>query len=191
MILALVGVGVMAGCSSVTVETGPRSRESAREIAGNQAGDLRSIWADRFDNASPLQAAAYLKTFIDTTAGRYLDFGGQVLNRWRDLNAQSTQDLAGPAVQDMIDRSVADQRAIFEAYDDVVELGARTVRDSAYFDARDEALIMDMRDEYMGIRQFVFAPAGTFNEYRAGLEDRRRDLEDLSREVGEMFEDYR
>ena len=165
---------IMAGCSSIHVETGPKSQEEQRQDNSDQAGNIRSIWANRFNTSSPLENAFHLKTFIDSTADRYLDYGELVLGRWRDENNQRTAELPASAIREMIDRSTTAQKPIFAAYDDVVDLGWQHVRDSAaVLDPESERLLGEMRAKYFDIRKLVFSPTGTMQDYRVGVEDER------------------
>lgn len=132
-----------------------------------------------------------MKLFIDSTSARYLDFGNEIALRWRDENDRQGRDVPASAMADMVDRSIATQRPVFAAYDDVVDLGMRYVRDSAYFEPEVESLVRDMYEEYHEIRRFVFQPAGVLAGYRAGLEDKRRDLQEVSRRLDEELARFR
>ena len=178
---------VLAGCSAVKIETGPRSQEAATSASSDQAGNIRSTWADRFANANPVQAASYFKLFVDSTSGRYLNFAGDVISTWREEESRQGRELQPEMIGDMIDRSLTTSQPIFSAYDDVAELGWRHVRDSAYFNTETMDLLSDMHEQYLGIRDFVFNPRGTLQEYRAGVETKRVDLEELSRRVGDAL----
>ena len=187
ILLSLALLLALTGCSAVTVETGPRSKEAATSASSDQAGNIRSIWADRFANADPVQAASYYKLFVDSTSGRYLNFAGDVISTWRGEEDRQGRELPPEMIGDMIDRSLTTSQPIFSAYDDVESLGWRHVRDSAYFNPETMGLLSEMHEQYLGIRDFVFNPRGTLQEYRAGVETKRVDLEDLSRRAGEAL----
>ncbi len=178
--VALLGAGL--GCG-VRIQTGPASEEQQTERAEVTGKDQRISWKNRFDGASQRQRVVYLKFFIDSTSANYFQYGMNIADEWRKGEEGRKAEISADEMRQTIDNSIANQRPVLEANDDVVDYAMGRIKEDAFFDRATMDIISQLRDGYFSMYDVVFLPNGTREEYLDRLYAEQSRLQNLSKEL--------
>jgi hypothetical protein len=181
--LALGAAVLVVACSSVKIQTGPASDEEATQTSEMRGKGLRGEFKNRLDKAGPLEKIQLWTDFVDSTTVRYLRFGINIADQWRQGSEGRGQEVAAAEMQQLIDNSIAADRPMLESYDDIVDYGLAEIRQTYFVDKKTEALLTELRDHYYEVYGFAFIPNGTRSDYERGLEELRVSTEELANQV--------
>lgn len=159
-------------CSSIHIKTGPPTDTELTRESEDRGSRMRAEWADRLQKAAPVQQMSIMRGFLDSTTTRFIRFGNQVVEMWRDESKRRGAQLSADEVRQAVERSNQFDLPLLEAYEDVLEFGVDLVVDGRFFDAPVTDKIVSYRDLYYDVYNGVFFPSG-------GLEDYERKLGDL------------
>jgi len=160
---------VLCGCQSIKIHTGPPTDDEATAQSADRGSQVRSEWADRLRRASVAQQAALLKNFVDSTSARYIRYGYQIADMWRDESDRRGTEIPVADIRQIIDASTSTDLPLFEAYEDVLEYGIDGIREARFFEPRTEELLIRYRDHYLEIYSAVFYPNGSQEEFESRL----------------------
>lgn len=175
----------LSGCQSIKIHTGPPTDDEVAAQSADRASQVRSEWSDRLRRASLPQQAVLIKSFVDSTSARFIRYGYQITDKWRDESDRRGAEIPVADIRQMIDVSTRADEPLFEAYEDVLEYGINGIREARFFDPRTEEMLVQYRDHYQEIFGTVFYPNGTLEEF----EDRLRTLEARSVELDRILDE--
>lgn len=181
---------LLAGCASVHIETGGTVDEAV-ESSNIRGKGIRSEWAGRLDKADPVGKADILRSFIDSVSVRYIRYGYQIEQRWREGSEGRNEEIPDTEIRQYIDSWTAADQPVFESYEDVIDYGFEQIRLSYFFDLGTEQILSDLRDHYTHVQSYVFYPNGNRADYEYGLEELKLTSERLSRRLLEDLNRYR
>ncbi|MCD6250557.1 MAG: hypothetical protein J7J98_09530 [candidate division Zixibacteria bacterium] len=181
----------LCSCQSIKIRTGPPTDDEATVQSADRGSQVRSEWADRLRRATLPQQATLLKGFVDSTCARYIRFGYQIADTWRDESDRRGTEIPVADIRQMIDASTRTDLPLFEAYEDVLEYGIDGIREARFFQPRTEDLLIEYRDHYLEIYSAVFYPNGSQEEFESRLRMLRTRSEDLSLKLEEELQRYR
>lgn len=172
------------------IETGatPEQEVAASETRAREA---RSTWARNFNSATELGKADLLKRHIDTSAARFLYIGDQFAREWRKGNEGRGQTIPASEFRDVIDNSIAKDRALLTAWEDNMEYAWEWVRDSSSFDDYTINLFSEMVDHYYEVYSRAFYPQEDVETYVDQMNRAEIRMEDLSRDLASALNRYR
>lgn len=175
---------VLAGCSSIKIETG-QTNEEAKESYGAMAGRVKSQWANQIQNASPKEAAMLVAELYDRTTYQYLEYGRKVAAQWREGEAGRGQTITDTEMRTMVTTWTETQKPLLKAYDDNFEYGIDRIKQSQYYGSALEAPLTELVEQYYKVYSVVFFPQGTVDDYEQELDRLTYDVS----EVGSRFRD--
>ena len=178
------------GCQSITIRTGPPTDEEAAAQSADLGSRVRSEWTDKLSRASLPQQAALLKSFVDSTCARYVQYGFQIVDMWRDESDRRGVEIPVADIRQIVDASTRTDQPLFEAYEDVLEYGIDGIRDARYFETQTEELLIEYRDHYLDVYAAVFYPNGSREEFESRLRTLQVESEELSLRLKEELERY-
>lgn len=184
-------IGILAGCSSIHIQTGPPTDEETTQQSEDMGRRFKADWADRLQKATPLQQADMMRVFMDSTTARFLRFGRQVDDWWRDQSQKRGAQVSVQEVRASVERSSQLDVPLLEAYEDILEFGIRLIRDEKFFDAAVEQKLIEYRDLYLDVYSSVFYPNGTREDFDLKLQGLERQTQQTSRELEEQLKPYR
>lgn len=168
----------ISGC--VKIETGPETAEQRTETSELRARDFKVNWVNRFGRVSQVQKADLLKTLIDSVSIKYFDYARQVADQWRQGNTGRGTVVPDSEMRDMVSRWNESEVPLLDAYEDVVEYSIRDLDDSAFYN---ESALKQFRDKielFYEIRNKVFYPSGTVEEYELKIDYLKSQLKEQS-----------
>ena len=177
LILTLSTLAMFGGCSSLHIQTGPPTDEEATRLSEDQGRRFRTDWADRLQKADPVQQVEMLRVFLDSTTTRFIRFGRQVNDWWREESARRGKQVPVAEVRLMVEQSSQIDLPLLDAYEDVLEYGVSLIKDARFFEPAAEVKLISYRDLYLETYSAVFFPNGTQEEFDwqlQGLESRNR-----------------
>jgi hypothetical protein len=183
MLAGLLLAGVIAGCSSVHIQTGPPTDAELTEQTEDSGRRFVATWAGRLQNASPLQQADMLRFFIDSTTARYLRFGEQINGTWRDEGKRRGSQVPVEEIRAMVERSTQVDLPMLEAYEEVLEYGVTLIKETRSLDSGIEGELVAYRDLYIEIYSGVFYPNGSREEYENLMQSLGVRAQEMSREL--------
>lgn len=181
---------LLNGLACVKIETGPETGEQRRETSSLRAKDFKVNWADRFDLASPVKKAEMLKNFVDTISIRYINYGFQVVDEWREGNAGRGSDVPDSEMREVVARWNENESPMLEAYEEVIEYSINDIKRTNHFDTDILGLFDRNIELFYKINGVVFYPSGTVNDYLHELEELNADLQDFSQNLARELEMY-
>jgi len=188
------GAGVLAvlsACSSIHIKTGPPTDEETLQQSEEQGRRFRVTWTDRLERAGPVDRAEMMRALLDSTTSRFLRFGHQIADWWRDENDRRGVQIPVEQIRPAAERSSQFDLPLLEAYEDVVEYGVQTVLEENFFDETAERALTQYRDHYNEVYSTVFFPNGTLEEFRLLLQTLEAQALSLSRDLGDQIARYR
>lgn len=188
---ALVMIGFLAGCSSIRIQTGPPTDEEATQQSEDMGRRFKTDWADRLQKATPLQQADMMRVFMDSTTARFLRFGRQVDDWWRDQSEKRGAQVPVQEVRTSVERSSQLDVPLLEAYEDILEFGISLIRDEKFFDPAAEQKLVEYRDLYLDVYSSVFYPNGTREDFDMKLQNLETQTQRTSQELAERLQQYR
>ncbi|MCX6834101.1 MAG: hypothetical protein NTW07_03030 [candidate division Zixibacteria bacterium] len=159
-------------CSSVHIKTGPPTDADLVQDSEDRGSRMKAEWSNKLQMATPVQQASIMRGFIDSTTARFLRFGSQVAEMWRNESDRRGAQLSADEVQQVVERSNQFDLPLLEAYDDILEFGVDLIVDSRFFDSPVTDKLINYRDLYYDVYSAAFYPSG-------GLEDYERQLSEL------------
>jgi hypothetical protein len=180
----------MSGCSSINIQSGPPTDEEATSESTELGRRVRADWTNRLRGVNSVQQTAIMRSFIDSTAARYIRYGLQVSDRWREENDRQGIEIPISEIRRMIDASTETEVPLFEAYEDVLEYGINLILEARYLEAETEDLLIEYREHYLEVYSAVFYPNGTRLDYEDRLYQLQRRSEDISLRLGEDLDKY-
>ncbi|MEW5994393.1 MAG: hypothetical protein AB1744_08350 [Candidatus Zixiibacteriota bacterium] len=177
-------------CSAIRIETG-QTEEEAIESAEDQAGHIRAQFADQIGRGTPVDQAGLLIRHIDTTAARYILFGHEVAREWREGNQGRGREVPDAEMREVVAAWTRRQGPILTAWEDNLEFGLRTVRESRHFAPDFLELLDELADQYYKVYSAVLYPSGSVEDYELAVEQARQVIELLSRRCRLELEKYR
>lgn len=182
-VFGLLGI---SGC--VKIETGPETAEQRTETSQLRARDFKVNWVSRFDRVSQIQKADLLHTLIDSVSMKYFNYARQVADQWRQGNTGRGTVVLDSEMRDMVNRWNEGEVPLLDAYEEVVEYSIRDLNDSAFFNEVALKHFKDHIELFYEIRNKVFYPSGTVEEYELKIEFLKNQLKgrsyNLERELG-------
>jgi|WetSurMetagenome_2_1015567.scaffolds.fasta_scaffold379722_2 hypothetical protein len=175
--------GMITGCSSVHIQTGPPTDSELTAQTEDSGRRFVATWADRLQNASPLQQADMLRFFMDSTTARYLRFGEQVNGTWRDEGKRRGSQVPVEEIRKMVERSTQIDLPMLEAYEDVLEYGVDLIKEQKSLEPSVAEKLIEYRDLYIEIYSGVFYPNGTREEYENLMQSLGVRAQEMSREL--------
>ncbi len=188
--LTVLALLVLGACSAVHIQSGPPTQEERVERSSQQGSDLRSEWANRLAGVSPLKKVDMVKDFMDSVTTRYIRFGRQVAQQWRDVADEQQREVSAEEMRRAVEAGTETDRPVLDAYDDMVDYGISEVRQDSYLDGNTENLLLEYRDLYDAVRGQVFIPNGTREAYEDNLYRIENELAKLSRHLEEDLQGY-
>jgi hypothetical protein len=173
-------MGALAGCTSVKIQTGPPTDEEYTQQSEVQAKQLKSDWYQRLNGATPLDQLRLIRTFVDTTAARYLRFGENVADQWRQGNDSQPTPVPASDMRTAVDNTLKTDMPVIKAHEEILEYGVDEILRSGYFDPEIEKLLKQQRDLFYDVYSAVFYPSGTVDDYIFRMDETRRALEENS-----------
>ena len=170
---------VVVSCSAIKIETG-QTQEEAVQSAEIRARQIRSDWANRFQQATPLEMGRLLTRHVDSVSARYVAYGFQVAAQWRDGNAGRGVNVPDREMREVVAAWTERQQPILMAYEDNLEYGLERVKETRYFGQDFLDLLAELVDQYYEVYSAVFYPSGTVEEYEETLNRVKGDMESIS-----------
>jgi hypothetical protein len=188
--LALGAVLLVASCSSIKIQTGPASEEEKAESTELRGKGVRGEFKNRLDKAGPLEKVQLWTEFVDSVTVRYLGFGANIADQWRQGSEGRGQEVTATEMQQLVSNSIASDQPMLDTYDDIVDYGLAEIRQMSFVDETTERLLVELRDRYYDVYSFVFIPNGTRSDYERGLEDFRVKTAMLASQVDQDIRRY-
>jgi len=181
--VALLMAVMMAGCSSIHIQTGPQTDAEATQQSDDDGKRIRAQWSDRLQSASPLQQAEMLRLFMDSTTARFLKVGVQINDAWRDESRKRGAQVPVEEIRTMVERSTSLDSPMLDAYEDVLEFGVDLIKEEQALSSGAFEKLVSYRDLYLEIFSAVFYPNGTREEFENQLSYMGSQAETTSREL--------
>ena len=172
-----------AGCSSIHIQTGPQTDVELTQQSDDSGKRFRAQWSHRLQSVPPLQQAEMLRTFMDSTTARYLHFGGQINDSWRDESRKRGAQVPVEEMRAMVERSTRLDYPMLDAYEDVLEFGVDLIKEEQALNSGALEKLVRYRDLYLEIYSAVFYPNGTREEFENLLPLMGSQAEEASREL--------
>lgn len=179
----------ISGC--VKIETGPETAEQRTETSELRARDFKVNWVSRFGRISQIQKADQLHTLIDSVSMKYFYYARQVADQWRQGNTGRGTQVPDSEMREMVSRWNESEVPLLDAYEEVVEYSIRDLNDSAFFN---ESVLKQFRENielFYEIRNKVFYPSGTVEEYELKIEYLKSQLKEQSFNLEQELRRYR
>ncbi len=177
-------------CSAIKIETG-QTQEEAIESAEVQAKQIRVDWANRLQQAEPVEMARLLIQYIDTVMTNNVAYGLNVVaEQWRQGNAGRGEDVPDSEIREMVGIWTETQQPIMAAYEDNIEYGLQRIKEPGYFDQSFLNLLNQFVDQHYKVYSAVFYPSGNVEEYENSLDRIQRETETLSSQLTAELDRY-
>ncbi|MCP4684688.1 MAG: hypothetical protein GY867_04490 [bacterium] len=173
-------LALLAGCSSVRIQTGPASEREAAQSSEERGQGLRSQWADQLGRAKPLDKMWMVRQYIDSTGALLLRIGRQISDQWRQGEVGRGVEIPPDEMRRVIENSVSSDQPLLNAYDDMVDYGINEVRFTNFFDEETLGYLLECRDHYDRTHSEVLYPSTNRLRYNDNLESLRLEAERLS-----------
>ncbi len=170
---------LLFSCSAIKIETG-QTRQEALQSAEVRAKQIRSDWAIRFQQATPLEMVRLLAQHVDSISAWYVAFGFEVAAQWREGNAGRGQNVPDREMREVVAVWTGEQQPIMTAYEDNLEYGLEQIKNTRHFNRYLLDLLTEFADQYYKVYSAVFYPAGSVEEYEETLNGIRHETESLS-----------
>jgi hypothetical protein len=184
-------LGALSACSSIHIKTGPPTDEETMQQSEEQGRRFRVTWTDRLQKAGPVDRTEMMRGLLDTTTSRYLGFGHQIADWWRDENDRRGAEIPVEQVRPVVERSSQFDLPLLDAYEDVLEYGVQSVVEEKFFDDTAEQALIQYRDYYLEVYSAVFFPNGSLEEFRLRLQTLEAERDGLTRELSGQIDRYR
>jgi len=184
----LLAVVLLAGCTSVKINTGPPTDEESTARSDNQARDFKTEWYTRLNQADPMGKASLMNELINQLVVGYLRYGHNVADTWRGAQRDRGVPVPGSDIVQMIERSTATDQPMIQAQTDMVEFGVNEIITTGFFRPEFIDDLNKYRDFFNEVYNGVFLPNGNLDDYVQRLDDleaRRADF------YGRMLEETR
>lgn len=159
---------LVSGC--VKIETGGTAEEK-KQSSESKASQIRSEWAFKLQQASPSEKAQLFIDFFDNVTGIYLKFGNDMVAQWKEGEQGRQQEIPDTEMRKRIDSWIKTQKPILKAYDDNIEYGFESIKQTGYFGNDILSLLKNVVDQYYDVYTDVFFPQGKVSDYEYKLED--------------------
>jgi hypothetical protein len=177
-VMLVVGA-LLFSCSSIKIETG-RTPEEAVESAEVRAKQIRSDWANRFQQATPLEMARLVSHHVDSVSSWYVAFGFEVVKQWHEGNTGRGENVPDREMREVVAVWTEKQQPILAAYEDNLEYGLEQIKETGYFGQDFFDLLSEFADQYYKVYSAVFYPSGSVEEYEETLNRVKYETESLS-----------
>lgn len=173
---------VLAGCG-VTIRTGPEDQDRLAEVSDTRASQIRGEYSDQIRRASPVQKAMIMKTLIDSVSENYFRYGERLASDWERANDNRGSEVPDTEMRDIVTRSNESQKAIFGAYEDVVDLAMDEITREAVLDRTSMELLENFRGQFYKNYSATFYPSVSARHYADEIFNNRSETEKQSREL--------
>jgi hypothetical protein len=179
LLTTLVAGTLLFSCSTIKIETG-QTQEEAIQSAKAQARQIRSDWANQFQQAAPLEMAQLLSRHIDSVSTWYVAYGFEVATQWREGNTGRGENVPDREMREVVAVWTEKQQPILAAYEDNLEYGLEQIKETGYFGQDFFDLLSEFADQYYKVYSAVFYPSGSVEEYEETLNRVKYETESLS-----------
>gem|GEM_PF-646749 len=177
--LLLTGALLVSSCSAIKIETG-QTQEEAVQSAEARAKQIRSDWANRFQQATPLEMARLLSRHVDSVSAWYVAYGFDVAAQWREGNTGRGEIVPDREMREVVAVWTERQQPILVAYEDNLEYGLEQIKETGHFGQDLLDLLSEFADQYYKVYSAVFYPSGSVEEYEETLNRIKHETESLS-----------
>jgi len=187
--VTLVVGGLLFSCSAIKIETG-QTQEEAVQSAEARAKQIRSDWAIRFQQATPLEMAQLLSRHVDSVSALYVAYGFEVAAQWREGNTGRGEIVPDREMREVVAIWIERQQPILAAYEDNLEYGLEQIKETGYFGRDLLDLLSEFADQYYKVYSAVFYPSGSVEEYEETLNRVKHETESLSIRLNTELDRY-
>jgi hypothetical protein len=173
---------MLVGCG-VTIRTGPEDQGRLAEVSDTRASQIRGEYSDQIRKAGPVQKAMILKTLIDSVSENYFRYGERLANEWETANDSRGSEVPDTEMRDIVTRSNESQKAIFGAYEDVVDLAMDEITRESVLDRTTVELLENFRNQFYKNHSATFYPSISARHYQDEIFNNRSETEKQSREL--------
>ena len=182
--ILIVAVFSLSGC--IKVETG-QSAEEAAVSSEQRARGMRSDWAERLMDASPLKVGRMLKAHLDSTSAQYIKYGFTVVNRWEEGNEGRGTEIPAAEMSEIVSQWNQSMEPVLKANEDMAEYAWESLERTEYFGEPGMEKFRVLISHFYDIRSDVFYPSGSVDDYQERLYQDQDKLGDLGREVDRLL----
>ncbi|MEW5796299.1 MAG: hypothetical protein AB1772_08040 [Candidatus Zixiibacteriota bacterium] len=191
LLIALTVVTILSTCSAVHIRTGPPTDAEATQRSEDQGRRFRTEWADRLQRTDPINQAEMLRVFLDSTTTRFIRFGRQINDWWREESKRRGVQVPIEQVRAAVERSSQIDLPLLDAYEDVLEYGVTLIKEARFFDSPAQERLVQYRDLYLETYSAVFYPNGTREEFDLQLQGLESRTQQASRDLEAELARYR
>jgi len=178
------------GCG-VKIDTGPSTTAEVAQSTEMQAKQFRAEWGERLRLAEPLAKAMMVKQLIDSVSNNYLRYGQNIADEWREGNRGRGAEVSDSEIREIVERSVAGQRPLFLAYEDVVEQGMLEIKRALFLDPQSTEQLETYANYLYDVYTAVFLPQGSYESFLSRIEHLGSTGEIQSQNLDEMLARFR
>jgi hypothetical protein len=166
----------------VNIEYG-QTEEEAIETSERRASQSRTGWAQQLSRTPEAQWPRAVAHLIDTTASRYVDFGRQIDNEWRQAEDGLGREVTASEMMDVIGKWTSRDQPILDAWDDNIVHGLETVKQDGKFDRVIVDLLEAQFAQFQKLSSAVLYPSSSRTDYLDRVLKETEDLKYIGREL--------
>ncbi len=190
MITLLFCLDSLAACSAIKVETG-QTHDEAIASADREAKQIRAQFAERMRQSSASEKAIQLIEHVDSVAARYITFGYEVAQQWRQGNDGRGTEIPPAEMRDVVAAWTERQQPILLAWEDNLEYGLGLIKESGRLGEEALGLLDSLADAYYQLYSTVVFPSGTVDEYEVSVDRSQSGMAAVSARCRHALERYR
>lgn len=185
-LLVLCALGLLGGCG-VSIDTGPSTPDEAARQSQDESSRLKTRWFEQLRTATTIDRARMLQLIVDSTGAWYLKMGERFADEWHNGELGRGTKIEPAEMQLVIERSTAAQQPLMRAYEDIAEQALSLIGEDQF--AQRELVDAAQRhiERLYGTNSAVFYLKSGREEYRSIILEQRTNLEQSSREFGEVI----
>ena len=177
--------------SCVKVEMVPETEEQKTDASEVRGKDYRVSWIERFNRSPVRQQGEMIRYTIDSVSAIYFDYAYRVAQDWRLSEEQSGRVVRAEEMKDLVQESNRSMEPQFEAFKDAVAYGLESLSRSSDMDGNSVALLEQDVSLFSEIREAVFAPTGSPENYEKRMDRLKLNLQGLSQSILDDLQKYR
>jgi len=177
--VVLVAILLVSACG-VKFETG-QTPEEAQASAQVTANKINSDWGRLINSSSPRDVGPLLKSYIDSTSYRFLEYGLRLAEKWVEGNEGRGEPIPVSEMRTIIKSWTDNDKPIIKAWEDNIEYARTRMIEDGFYTQETISILDETIEQFNKVYSTVLFPIGDVDEYKNQLIETRGENEIISK----------